>query len=62
MSKGDWRRPCVIPEEEVAKNYAKVFGPPKLNVMSDKERAELLAEQDRLDKQDRLDSFVIEYM
>lgn len=49
MSKGDFRRPCAISEEEAAKNYAKVFGPPKLNVMSDEDRAEMLAEQERLD-------------
>lgn len=48
MGKGDSRRPCLIPKEEAEAAWERLFGPPKLNVMSDDERAELEAEKARL--------------
>jgi len=50
FSKGDWRRPTSdrVLEEELAGRYEALFGKPKLNVMSEEERAEMQAEKDRL--------------
>lgn len=38
MGKGDWRRPSNIPKDEYDQKFEAVFGPKKLNVMSDEER------------------------
>lgn len=48
MGKGDGRRPTQIPKAEADANWEAVFGPKKLNVMSDEERAAALAEAERL--------------
>lgn len=48
MGKGDARRPSQLSQAEEAAAYERIFGPPKLNVMSEEERKEMLAEKERL--------------
>lgn len=46
MGKGDWRRPVNKPVFD--RNFEEVFGPKKLNVLSDEEREQMEAEKRRL--------------
>lgn len=52
MGKGDGRRPTLIPKEQADANWDAVFGPKKLNVMSDEEREAALKEQARIAERD----------
>jgi hypothetical protein len=45
MGKGDWRRPTLVSREEADSNWESVFGPKKLNNMSDADREELGVER-----------------
>lgn len=46
MSKGDWRRPSSVPKDEYDQKFEAVFGPKKLNVMSDEDRQGLRGENE----------------
>ena len=48
MSKGSRRRRSSVSEEELAANWESVFGPKRLNVVSDEEREEMLREKEAL--------------
>lgn len=52
MSKGDWRRPQQVPDEQVAATWEAVFGEKKLNIMSEEERREFERERASIEDND----------
>jgi len=51
--KGDKRRPCFVSKEQYDRNFEAVFGKKKLNVMSDKDYAEMMLEKLEMCDRDR---------